>query len=105
MNEHLVVLVAAPSLNEARRLARRLLNKKLAVGVNFVHVESMSVWHGAIHEEEEILMVIKTRGEAFDELATIIKTFHPNETPEILALPITQGSHEYLDWINNELSI
>lgn len=104
MNEHLVVLVTATTNVEARRLARRLLTKKLAAAVNFIPVDSMFIWGGAIQEEEEVLMIIRTRIDAFDDLSATIRAFHTSDTPEIIAMPIVMGSTEYLDWINNEIT-
>ena len=102
MNDYLVVLVTAPSNAEARRLARRLLTKKQAASVNFVPVDTMFAMSGAIQEEEEVMMVIKTHADSFEDLMSTIKAFHTSDTPEIIAMPVVMGSIEYLDWISNE---
>jgi periplasmic divalent cation tolerance protein len=104
MNEHLVVLVTATSEVQARRIARRLLQSKLAACVNFVPVDSMFVWKGEIQEEEEVLMIIKTRAEQFDDLANAVRAIHANDTPEIIGMPVVLGSHEYLKWIDDEVT-
>ncbi len=67
MNEHIVVLVTATNETQARRIARKLLQNKLAACVNFVPVDLMFVWKGELQEEEEVLMIIKSRTEVFDE--------------------------------------
>lgn len=103
MNEHLVVLITAKDKAEARRVARKLLQKKLAACVNFLPVESMFIWEGEIQEEDEVLMVVKTRIDAFDELMTTVKIAHSYDTPEIIGTPIVLGSREYLKWIDNEV--
>ena len=103
MNDHLVVLVTAASDTEARRLARRLLEKRLAACVNFAPVTSMFRWQDAIQEEEEILLIIKTHTEAFDELAATVKSHHSYDTPEVIGLPIVLGSRAYLEWIDHEV--
>lgn len=103
MNEHLVVLVTAPSEAQARRLARKLLNSKQAACVNFVPIDSMFVWRGVIQEEEETLMIIKTRADAFDGLMSSIKEAHTHEMPEIIGMPVVLGSREYLNWIDREV--
>jgi periplasmic divalent cation tolerance protein len=105
MNDHLVVLVTASSSAQARRIARRLLQSKLAACVNMVPVESMFLWKGEIQEEEEVLMVIKTRSEAFDELMNAVKSMHTYDTPEIIGLPVVMGSREYLKWIDDEVTV
>jgi periplasmic divalent cation tolerance protein len=104
MNEHLVVLVTASSDSQARRLARKLLQNRLAACVNFLPVDSMFLWKGDIQEEEEVLMIIKTRTESFDGLMSAIKTAHTYDTPEIIGVPIVLGSREYLKWIDDEVN-
>ncbi len=104
MNDHLVVLVVAESEAQARRIARRLLQNKLAACVNFVPIESMFLWQGAIQEEEEVLMIIKTRTETFDELMSAVKVTHSYDVPEIIALPVVMGSRQYLKWIDDEVT-
>jgi periplasmic divalent cation tolerance protein len=104
MNDHLVVLVVAESEAQARRIARRLLQNKLAACVNFVPIESMFLWQGAIQEEEEVLMIIKTRTESFDELMSAVKVTHSYDVPEIIALPVVMGSRQYLKWIDDEVA-
>ncbi|MBP8974771.1 MAG: divalent-cation tolerance protein CutA [Anaerolineae bacterium] len=104
MNDYLVVLVTAESEAQARRIARRLLQNKLAACVNFVPIESMFLWQGAIQEEEEVLMIIKTRTETFDELMSAVKVTHSYDTPEIIGLPVAIGSRPYLKWIDDEVT-
>jgi periplasmic divalent cation tolerance protein len=104
MNEHLIVFVTASSEPQARRIARKLLQSKLAACVNFVPVDSMFAWKGSIQEEDEILMIIKTRTDAFDALADAVKSAHSYDTPEIIALPVVLGSREYMRWIDNEVT-
>lgn len=101
MNDHLVVFITAKDKAEARRIARKLLQKKLAACVNFIPVESMFAWEGDIQEEDEVLMVVKTKTDAFDELMTAVKIAHSYDTPEIIGAPVILGSREYLKWIDH----
>ena len=101
-NEHLVILVTATSQNQARQIARKLLRRNLAACVNLVPVDSMFLWQGEIQEEEEVLMIIKTRSETFDDLLAAVREIHTNETPEIIGMPIVMGSRDYLKWITDE---
>lgn len=101
MNDHLVVFITAKDKAEARRIARKLLQKKLAACVNFIPVESMFAWEGEIQEEDEVLMVVKTKTDAFDELMTAVKIAHSYDTPEIIGAPVILGSREYLKWIDH----
>jgi periplasmic divalent cation tolerance protein len=103
MDEHLVILVTATSETQARRIAKKLLQNHLAACVNFVPIESMFLWRGEIQEEEEVLMIIKTRSEVFDDLMGEIKSAHTYDTPEIIGMPVVIGSREYLKWIDDEV--
>lgn len=104
MNEFLIVLVTASDPAQARQLARALLQQRLAACVNFLPVDSMYWWDGAIQEEHETLMVIKTLAGTFDALMDAVKRAHSYDTPEIIGLPIAIGSPEYLEWIGNEVT-
>lgn len=104
MNEYLVILVTASSDVQARRIARKLLQDKLAACVNFIPVDSMFVWKGEIQEEEEVLMIIKSRAEVFDDLMNAVKSIHTYDTPEIIGMPVVLGSDDYLKWIKNEVT-
>lgn len=104
MDQALVVLVTASSVDEARQIAQGLLDSRLAACVNVVPVESLFRWEGAIQQEAEALMIIKTRAGAFDRLAQAIKAAHSYDVPEIIALPIAAGSAEYLKWIEDEVT-
>jgi periplasmic divalent cation tolerance protein len=103
MDEHLVVLVTTSSETQARRIAKKLLQNRLAACVNFVPIESMFLWRGEIQEEEEVLMIIKTRSEVFDDLVSEIKAAHTYDTPEVIGMPVVIGSREYLKWIDDEV--
>lgn len=96
-----VVLVTAPSPESGRQIARRLVEQKLAACVNLIApVRSIYTWQGAVQEDEETLLVIKTRAELVErQLIPAIRAEHPYQVPEILALPVAAGSADYLRWI------
>ncbi|MGD2145740.1 MAG: divalent-cation tolerance protein CutA [Anaerolineae bacterium] len=101
MNRHVVVLVTAPSREVGSRIAEALLEQGLAACVNLASsVTSVYSWEGETRSDEEVLLVIKTRRAAFDELADAVRNVHPYEVPEIIALPVVAGSQDYLDWID-----
>jgi periplasmic divalent cation tolerance protein len=101
MEEYVVVLVTAPSGDVGRDIARVLLEKRLAACVNVVPaIASLYTWKGELCSDDEVLLVIKTTGAAFDDLATAVRDVHPYDLPEIIALPIVAGSRDYLDWID-----
>jgi len=100
MHEYMQVSTTVEEGAQAEKIARALVEKRLAACVQVVGpVESTYWWKGKIEKATEWLLLIKTRRELYPQLEQAIKQLHPYETPEIVALPITQGSKEYLDWI------
>ncbi len=96
----LVVLITVASREEAERIARRLVEDRLAACVNIVsQVRSFFIWQGKFSEEDELLLVAKTRRARFRELATVVTQLHSYSVPEIIALPILVGSSDYLRWV------
>lgn len=103
MSKVIMVFVTCAGKDEARRLADILLQARLAACVNiFGGVESFFRWQGKIDRAEEHLLIIKTQAALFEELAQRIKQHHAYDTPEIIALPIVDGSADYLSWIEEE---
>ncbi len=100
----LVVLCTVSSLEEGRRLARELVDQRLAACVNLIpKVESIYRWQGAVESAEEVLLVMKTTPVRFAELRDKIAELHSYDVPEILALPVTDGSAAYLEWLSGQL--
>ena len=100
---YLVVLVTVPSREVGREVANKLVDKRLAACVNLVPgVVSIYRWQGKLEEDDELLLVIKTRASHFKRLAAEIKKMHPYDLPEVIGLPIVQGSQEYLTWLGGE---
>jgi len=99
--QYILVMVTTPSVETAQPIVNLLIEKKLAACVNMVSpVKSSYLWQGESFEDEEVLLLIKTRVELFEnELVPTIQSIHPYEVPEIIALPIVMGSQSYLDWI------
>jgi periplasmic divalent cation tolerance protein len=85
---------------DAERIARSLVEKGLAACVNVVPgVVSFYRWKGALERDQELLLVIKTRGERFEALKVALLAEHPYELPELIALPVAGGHEAYLDWL------
>jgi periplasmic divalent cation tolerance protein len=99
--EHVIVFITAPSKEVGREIANLLLEQKLAACVNIISpINSLYVWEGKINDDEEALLVVKTRAELLkDGLIPAVQSIHPYEVPEILALPILTGLESYLGWI------
>lgn len=100
----IVVFITAPSWEVARRIARSLVEKKLAACVNLISpITSIYAWEGKINEEEETLLVVKSRAELFEgEILPAVREIHPYQVPEIIALPISMGLPDYLRWVGEE---
>ncbi len=97
--ESIVVDVTAPQ-GEAGGLARALVENKLAACVNILpSVRSVYTWQGEICEEDEALLVIKTRASLLEALREKVIALHSYDVPEIIAMPITGGHPPYLSWI------
>lgn len=100
MTDKVVVLVTVGSLREARKIAKALVEARLAACVNLSPpVRSIYRWQGRIESAREVLLVIKTSREIFPELQAEIRKLHSYATPEIICLPIIDGSREYLEWL------
>lgn len=94
-----VVLTTADSREAAERLARQIVDARLGACAQALPIQSVFRWNGAVQEESEVLLLIKTRAALFDRLEAFIRERHSYETPEIIALPIVAGSQQYQDWI------
>jgi len=103
--EAILVLITCATSQEAERIARELVEQRLAACVNVVpHVRSLFSWENALCVEEEVLLVVKTRRSRFRQLAVSVRTLHSYRVPEIIALPIVEGSARYLKWIDDVTS-
>ena len=97
-----VVLATAPSKDVALDLARALVDRRLAACVNVVAATSVFRWEGEVQQEDEHLMVIKTRRTYVDDIKDLFSEMHPNDLPELIALEVEDGSAEYLKWVRDE---
>lgn len=105
MTDKIVVLNTCGSTDEAVRIARTLVEKKLAACVSLMPaVRSFYRWKDAIEDEQELLLVIKSSRVLFDQLRAEIEKLHSYEVPEVIAVPIVDGSEGYLQWLERELA-
>jgi len=101
LSGRVVALSTVGSAEEADRLARALVERRLAACVNVVPgVVSHYRWHGELQRDEERLLVIKTRAERIEALRDALSELHPYELPELVAFEISAGSPEYLKWLD-----
>jgi periplasmic divalent cation tolerance protein len=105
MTDKRLVLTTAGSVDEARRIAEALLERKLAACVNIVpKVVSIYRWKGKTEESEEWILWIKTTEACFDRLRDTLKEIHSYELPECMSLVVDNGSAEYLQWIDDAVA-
>lgn len=103
-SKKLAVLTTCGSMEEAERVARHLLTRRVAACVNIVPgVRSLYWWKDELEEAQEFLLIAKTRPDRLAELEAELKAVHSYTTPEVIALPVEQGSAEYLAWLDREL--
>lgn len=105
MTDKIVVLVTCGSRKEARKIARALVEQRLAACVSEIGVPVASTyrWKGKIESAKEFLLLIKTSKRRFAAVRDAVRMLHSYEVPEIIALPIAAGSRKYLDWIVSSL--
>jgi periplasmic divalent cation tolerance protein len=105
MTDKIVVLTNCGSADEGAKIARALVEKKLAACVNVMPAgRSFYRWKGVIEDQQESLLVIKSSRALFNDLRVEIEKLHSYEVPEVIAVPIVDGSEGYLEWLDRELA-
>lgn len=98
---HIVVFVTARDKAEAERIAKGLLEARLIACVNILDgIKSMFWWEGKIDQSQEALLILKSQKSCFPQIVEKVKSLHSYDLPEIIALPVIEGSKDYLAWIN-----
>lgn len=105
MTDKRIVLTATGSEDEANKIARHLVERRLAACVNVVpHMTSVYRWQDKVEEAQEWLLIVKTTAAAFGEVRHAIAELHSYELPECICLAIEDGSPDYLQWIAESVS-
>ncbi len=105
VTDKIVVLTTCESGEQAEGLARRLVEERLAACVNILPgVRSIYRWRDKVEDAAEFVLVIKSRREAFAKLREAIAQLHSYEIPEVIALPVVDGSEAYLQWLDREVA-
>ena len=105
MTDKIVVLTTCASVEEAEKIARALVSKKMAACVNVLpSVRSIYRWKGEVEDAQETQLVIKSSRGLFDQVRAEIEKLHSYELAEVIALPIVDGSDGYLEWLARELA-
>ena len=103
-DDGIVVLMTAGSREEAARLAEMLVGAHLAACVQILpEMESVYRWEGKVRREPEILLLAKTTRACFPELEREVRALHTYDTPEIVAVPVTEASAPYLEWLTGNV--
>jgi periplasmic divalent cation tolerance protein len=97
---YIIVLMTASNKEEAIKIVRILLEEKLVACANMIEaVSSFYWWKGTIEEDKEVLVIMKSHKNLFQKISSRIIKLHSYDVPEILAIPIVDGSSSYLDWM------
>ncbi|WP_414469888.1 divalent-cation tolerance protein CutA [Methanobacterium sp. ACI-7] len=99
------VYITTSSKEESKNIGKTLVEERLAACVNIVpSIESIYLWKGKIEDDEESLLIAKTKQDNIDKIIKRVKEIHSYETPAILAIPIITGSKDYLDYLDSEMN-
>jgi len=103
VTDALFVLTTLPNSNVAAELAKTLVGEKLAACANLIPaLRSIYRWQGKVQDENEVLVLFKTRRARFEALKARLLELHPYEVPEVLAVPVEDGHAAYLEWLAAE---
>lgn len=102
----IVVYITSPNEEEAAKIARTIVEERLAGCVNIIKgIRSIYRWQGNIEDDSEVLMIVKTQGHLFKGLKERVKELHSYTVPEIIALPIVEGSEDYINWLKEATAL
>lgn len=100
--EAVVVFITASNEDEGANIAKTLVGERLAGCVNIVKdIRSIYRWEGKTEDEKEVLMIAKTQRSLFTKLSQRARELHSYTVPEIIAMPVVEGSEDYLSWLKD----
>lgn len=104
MTDKVVVLVTCANADEAAKIARHLVSRRLAACVNIMQpLRSIYRWQGKLADEQEMLLVIKSTRALFDRVRRAVEKLHSYHVPEVVCLPIIDGAPNYLEWLSSSV--
>lgn len=103
MTGYIVIFITTGSLDEAKKIGQVLVEEKLAACANILSpIRSIYRWQGKICDDKEALIILKTKKKLFKQVEKRVKALHSYKVPEVISMPITEGSEKYLSWLNKE---
>ncbi|MEM0092729.1 MAG: divalent-cation tolerance protein CutA [Saccharolobus sp.] len=105
MQEGIIVLTTTSTEENAKLIAKTLVEEKLAACVNITTIKSYYIWDNKLNEDNEFLLIIKTAKEKYESVEKRIKELHIYQLPEIISVKIDNGSKEYMSWIFNSVRL
>jgi periplasmic divalent cation tolerance protein len=100
-HEYSIITTTYPDKESAKSVAKLLIEKRLVACAQIFPIESMYLWQGQIHDEDETILIAKSKTLLFDKIVATIRDNHTYEVPQIVQIPITDGLPEYLRWIGD----
>ena len=98
-----MVYITVKDRREARKIGKKLVKSRLAACVNIIEgMNSLYFWEGKLRDDEEVILIAKTRASLVSELIEEVRAMHSYRCPSIVSLPIEDGNDEFLDWIAEE---
>jgi periplasmic divalent cation tolerance protein len=101
----IIIFITAGSEAEGEKIARGLVEKKVVACVNIIpKIRSIYWWDGKVCDDEEVLLIAKSRKHLFPAICTIVKELHSYQVPEVIALSLMDGSKDYLKWVGDTVT-
>lgn len=101
---YVLIYITTSGAEEARRIGKRMVEERLAACANVIEkVHSLYWWKGKLEESGEAVLLLKTKKDKIKKIIAMVKKLHSYENPAVVALPILEGSEEYLKWIEGEI--
>lgn len=105
MKMYSLIYITTSESSESKKIARTLLEEKLVACTNIIpQINSLYLWKGEIEEDEESILIVKTKDDKVDQVIKRVEELHSYETPCILQLEVKNGSECYLQWMEDELN-
>jgi periplasmic divalent cation tolerance protein len=101
-----IIYITTSGVDESKKIAKTLLNERIVACCNIIpKIESLYWWEGEIEEDQESLLLTKTRSNLVDKVIARVEEIHSYETPCALEIQIKEGSEDYLNWLDNTLTV